>query len=112
MEFMGLLSDLDAKYPPPGTIRIILDHHSAHISKETHAFLSKHPNRFQYVLTPKHGSWRNLVETLFGKMARSFLRHIRVQSLEELKARILQGHRGNQCGTRRSPLEEFRGASG
>jgi hypothetical protein len=30
-------------------------------------------------------------ETLFGKMARSFLRHIRVQSLDELKARILKG---------------------
>jgi hypothetical protein len=24
------------------------------------------------VLTPKHGSWLNIVETLFGKMARNF----------------------------------------
>src|SRR5258705_4680699 len=47
--------------------------------------------RVQYVLTPKHGSWLNIVETLFGKMARSFMRHIRVQSLDELKARILKG---------------------
>jgi transposase len=91
IEFIGLLSDLDARYPPACTIRIILDNHSAHISKETQAFQSLHPNRFQYVLTPKHGSWLNIVETLFGKMARSFLRHIRVQSLDELKARILKG---------------------
>jgi hypothetical protein len=91
VEFIGLLSDLDAKYPPECSIRVILDNHSAHISKETQEFLSKHPNRFQYVLTPKHGSWLNIVETLFGKMARSFLRHIRVQSLDELKARILKG---------------------
>lgn len=91
IEFIGLLSDLDAKYPPECTIRIILDNHSAHISKETQAYLSRRPNRFQYVLTPKHGSWLNIVETLFGKMARSFLRHIRVQSLNELKARILKG---------------------
>jgi transposase len=91
IEFIGLLSDLDARYPPECTIRIILDNHSAHISKETQAFLSRHPNRFQYVLTPKHGSWLNIVETLFGKMARSFLRHIRVQSLDELKARIRKG---------------------
>src|ERR1700689_4446046 len=91
VEFIGLLSDLDTKYPPECTIRIILDNHSAHISKETHGYLSRHPNRFQYVLTPKHGSWLNIVETLFGKMARSFLRHIRVQSLDELKARILKG---------------------
>src|ERR1700693_823870 len=91
VEFVGLLSDLDAKYPPECTIRIILDNHSSHISKETQAFLSTLPNRFQYILTPTHGSWLNLVETLFGKMARSFLRHIRVHSLAELKARILQG---------------------
>jgi transposase len=91
IEFIGLLSDLDKKYAPDCTIRIILDNHSAHISKETQSFLSKHPNRFQYVLTPKHGSWLNIVETLFGKMARSFLRHIRVQSLDELKTRILKG---------------------
>jgi transposase len=91
VEFIGLLSDLDTRYPPQCTIRIILDNHSAHISKETQAFLSTRPNRFQYVLTPKHGSWLNIVETLFGKMARTFLRHIRVQSLDELKARILKG---------------------
>lgn len=91
LEFTGLLADLDAWYPADCTIRIILDNHSAHISKETHAFLAAHPNRFQYVLTPKHGSWLNIVETLFGKMARTFLRHIRVKSWAELKARILKG---------------------
>src|SRR5712692_8371709 len=30
VEFIGLLSDLDAKYPPECTVRIILDNHSAH----------------------------------------------------------------------------------
>ncbi|HZL56984.1 MAG TPA: transposase, partial [Bryobacteraceae bacterium] len=88
VEFIGLLSDPDARYPSECIVRIILDNHSAHLSKETQAFLSAHPNRFQYVLTPKHGSWLNIVETLFGKMARTFLRHIRVQSLDELKSRI------------------------
>jgi hypothetical protein len=90
-EFISLLLDLEARYPPECTIRIILDNHSSHISKETQAFLATRPNRFQYVLTPKHGSWLNIVETLFGKMGRSFLRHIRVQSLDELKARIRKG---------------------
>lgn len=91
VEFTALLADLDAYYPPECTIRIILDNHSAHISKETRAFLTKHPNRFRYVLTPKHGSWLNIVETLFGKMARTFLRHIRVKSWAELRNRILKG---------------------
>ena len=90
-EFIALLKDLDHYYPADCTIRIILDNHSAHISKETHVYLASRPNRFQYVLTPKHGSWLNIVETLFGKMARTFLRHIRVQSWEELKQRILLG---------------------
>src|ERR1022692_4270051 len=90
-QFIALLKDLDRYYPADCTIRIILDNHSAHISKETRAYLATRPNRFQYVLTPKHGSWLNIVETLFGKMARTFLRHIRVQSWEELRARLLQG---------------------
>jgi hypothetical protein len=90
-EFVGLLKDLDSYYPAECMIRLILDNHSAHISKETQAFLATRPNRFQYVLTPKHGSWLNIVETLFGKMARTFLRNIRVQSWQELRDRILQG---------------------
>ena len=90
-EFIALLKDLDDYYPPDCTIRLILDNHSAHLSKETQAFLATRPNRFQYVLTPTHGSWLNIVETLFGKMARTFLRHIRVQSWDELRRRILLG---------------------
>ena len=90
-EFIALLKDLDAYYPPDYTLRLILDNHSAHISKETRAFLATRPNRFKYIHTPTHGSWLNIVETLFGKMTRTFLRHIRVQSWEELRDRILQG---------------------
>lgn len=92
-EFILLLKDLDEHYPKECTIRVILDNHSAHISKETMAYLASRPNRFIYVHTPKHGSWLNLIETVFGKMARTFLKGIRVQSREELKQRILQGVR-------------------
>ena len=55
------------------------------------AYLASRPGRFEYVHTPKHGSWLNLIESAFSKMARSFLRHIRVASLDELNTRILQG---------------------
>jgi transposase len=91
IEFIALLKDLDSYYPPDCTIRLILDNHSAHTSQETRAYLATRPNRFKYVLTPTHGSWLNLAETLFGKMARTFLKHIRVKSLEELHQRILKG---------------------
>lgn len=90
-EFISLLQEMDAYYPSESTIRIILDNHSAHISKETMKYLASRPGRFLYVHTPKHGSWLNLVETLFGKMARTFLKHIRVNSKKELKERILLG---------------------
>lgn len=91
IEFIALLQDLDNYYPAECTIRLIMDNHSAHISQETQTYLATHPNRFRYVLTPTHGSWLNIVETLFGKMARTFLKHIRVKSWEELRDRILRG---------------------
>jgi transposase len=88
IEFLGLL---DVAYPAATVIKIILDNHSAHISKETKAWLATRPNeRFQFVFTPKHGSWLNLVEGFFAKAARSVLRHIRVSSKHELKQRIIE----------------------
>jgi transposase len=91
VEFIALLQRLDAYYPPAAIIRVVLDNHSAHISKETMAYLGTRPGRFKYVHTPKHGSWLNLIECAFSKMARTFLRHIRVASVAELKTRILKG---------------------
>ena len=44
---------------------------------------------FRFAFTPKHGSWLNLVEGFFSKLARSVLRHIRVASKHELAERIL-----------------------
>lgn len=89
-EFVGFLKKLDIAYPTDTAIKLILDNHSAHISKETKAWLATQPKgRFTFVFTPKHGSWLNLVEGFFSKMARSMLRGIRVASKDELKARIL-----------------------
>ena len=42
-------------------------------------------------MTPKHGFWLNLIECAFSKMARIFLRHIRISSIGDLKERILKG---------------------
>ena len=89
-EYVSFLKRLDAAYPTDTAIKLILDNHSAHISKETNAWLATQPEgRFAFVFTPKHASWLNLVEGFFSKMARSMLRHIRVASKAELKARIL-----------------------
>ncbi len=89
-EFIDFLKQIDAAYPCDTAIKLILDNHSAHISKETKAWLAQQPKgHFEFVFTPKHGSWLNLIEGFFSKMARSMLRHIRVASKQELKDRIM-----------------------
>ena len=89
-EFIEFLKLLDAAYPTHTAIKLILDNHSAHISKETKAWLAdQRAGRFEFTFTPKHGSWLNLVEGFFSKLARSVLRHIRVASKQELKDRIM-----------------------
>ena len=87
-EFIEFLQLADAHYPADARIRIVLDNHSAHISRQTRSFLAKLPNRFEFTFTPKHGSWLNLIESFFGKMAKTMLRGIRVASADELKSRI------------------------
>ena len=89
-EFVEFLKLLDATYPVDTAIHLILDNHSAHISKETKAWLAEQADgRFQFTFVPKHGSWLNLIEGFFSKFARSVLRHIRVSSKQELKDRIM-----------------------
>lgn len=90
-EFIEFLEIVDQEYPDDWTVRIVLDNHSSHISKETQKYLKTKPGRFEFIFTPKHGSWLNMIEMFFSKIARSFLRHIRVESKEELKERILLG---------------------
>jgi len=87
-EFIEHLQDLDTIYPKHVKIKMILDNHSSHISKETKQYLKTVPNRFEFIFTPTHGSWLNIIETFFSKMSRSFLRGIRVDSTSELRKRI------------------------
>lgn len=89
-EFIEFLKLLDAAYPADTAIEIVLDNHSAHVSRETTAWLAAQPiGRFTFTFTPTHGSWLNLIEGFFSKMARSVLRHIRVSSKHELKERLM-----------------------
>ena len=87
-EFVAFLRQLDGAYPSGVRIRLVLDNHSAHVSKETRAYLATTANRFEFVFTPVHGSWLNLVESFFGKLTNSFLRGMRVETKQELQERI------------------------
>jgi transposase len=89
-EFIEFLKLLDTAYSADTAIEIILDNHSAHVSRETTAWLAAQPpGRFTFTFTPTHGSWLNLIEGFFSKMARSVLRHIRISSKHELKERLM-----------------------
>src|SRR5215471_9430824 len=89
-DFISFLKKLEGAYPAPQKIRLVLDNHSAHISKETRNYLDTVPGRFLFVFTPTHGSWLNLIENQFSKMTRTMLRGIRVASKQELIDRIHQ----------------------
>lgn len=89
-DFIAFLKKLDAAYAETQKIRLVLDNHSAHISKETRSYLETNPQRFVFVFTPTHGSWLNLIENQFSKMTRTMLREIRVGSKQELIDRIHQ----------------------
>ena len=60
-EFIEFLKLLDAAYPTHTAIKLILDNHSAHISKETKAWLADQPSgRFEFTtVAPKRetGFW-------------------------------------------------------
>ncbi len=87
-EYVEFLKLLDSKYPKGDKIRLILDNLKVHSSKETRNYLETVPGRFEFVFTPKHGSWLNMIEGFFSKMTRQMLRGIRVKSKQELIDRI------------------------
>lgn len=87
-DYIEFLKILDNKYPKGDKIRLVLDNLKVHTSEETRKYLSTVPGRFDFVFTPKHGSWLNIVEGFFSKMTKQMLHGIRVRSKEELAERI------------------------
>lgn len=87
-EYIEFLKKLDDKYPKTDKIRLVLDNLKVHSSEETRKYLATVPGRFEFVFTPKHGSWLNLVEGFFSKLTRQMLKGIRVKTKDELVQRI------------------------
>lgn len=87
-EYIEFLKLLDSKYPKEDKIRLVLDNLKVHTSGETKKYLAAVPGRFEFVFTPKHGSWLNLVEEFFRKLTRQTLKGIRVKTKEELVKHI------------------------
>jgi transposase len=88
-EFIQFLKGLELIYPKE-KIKILMDNYKVHTSAETREYLETVPDKFEFIFTPKHASWLNIIESFFSKMARSLLRGIRVKSITELRERISQ----------------------
>ena len=87
-DYIQFLKKLDKKYPDKDKIRLILDNLKVHSSQKVVEYLKSIPGRFEFVFTPTHASWLNLVEGFFSKMTKQMLHGIRVDSKEELEQRI------------------------
>ena len=87
-DYIEFLKILDNKYPKGDKIRLVLDNLKVHSSEETRKYLVTVPERFEFVFTPKHVSWLNMVEGFFSKMTKQMQRGIRVKSKAELTDRI------------------------
>lgn len=87
-DYIEFLKLLDNKYPKEDKIRLVLDNLKVHTSDETRKYLATVPGRFEFIFTPKHGSWLNLVEGFFSKLTRQSLKGIRVETKGELIGRI------------------------
>lgn len=84
--FVGFLGELLKRYPRR-KICLVLDNGSTHCSRETMAFLARHP-RVKLYFTPTHASWLNQIELWFSSLTRHALRKASFTSIESLVARI------------------------
>ena len=68
-DYIDFLKLLDKKYPEGDTVRLVLDNLKVHSSDKVKEYIATLPEgRFEFVFTPKHASWLNLVESFFSKM--------------------------------------------
>lgn len=58
------------------------------ISEETRKYLATIPEKFEFVFTPKHGSWLNLLEGFFSILTRPSLKGMHVKTKDELMEQI------------------------
>ena len=67
-KYIDFLQLLDDKSPRGDKIRIVLGNLKVHTSEATRKYLATVPGRFEFVFTPKHGSWLNMIEVFIGNI--------------------------------------------
>ena len=87
-DYIEFLKVLDSRYPKEDKLRLVLDNLRVHRSEKVQKYISSVPGRFEFVFTPRHASWLNLIEGFFSKMTKQMLKGIRVGTKDELVIRI------------------------
>jgi hypothetical protein len=94
LEFAEIVRELcEEVYPEAEVVRIVCDNLNTHTAA---AFYERYPpeearrltERVEFVYTPVHGSWLNVVECEFSAMVRQCLGHRRLGDIEALRREV------------------------
>lgn len=86
-EFLKFLRPLDAEFPGPVVLHLVMDNYGTHSQPEVRAWLKKHP-RFRLHFVPTSSSWLNLVERWFRELSAQCIRRGAFFSVYELQHAI------------------------
>jgi transposase len=86
-EFLRFLRRLDAEFPAPTPLHMVLDNYGTHKHPKVQAWLKRHP-RFVPHFIPTSSSWLNMVERWFGELTTKRIRRGSFYSVPDLKRAI------------------------
>ncbi len=86
-EFLKFLRRLDAEFPGPTALHLILDNYATHGHERVRRWLAQHP-RFVLHFIPTSSSWLNLVERWFVELSQKAVRRGSFHSVDDLQRAI------------------------
>jgi transposase len=86
-EFLRFLRRLDAEFPGPMNLHLILDNYGTHGHPRVRQWLTKHP-RFVLHFIPTSSSWLNLIERWFLELSQKAVRRGVFRSVADLEQAI------------------------
>jgi len=105
MDWAYFLEEISALYAEAGKITLVMDNYKTHSPGALYEAFEPEKakwlwDRFEFVFTPKHGSWLNMAEIELNVLNGQCLNR-RIDNIEEVKreAKAWQDHRNNKNST-------------
>ena len=102
IDWAYFLEDISALYPDAGKITLVMDNYNTHTPGALYEAFDPEKakwlwDRFEFVFTPKHGSWLNMAEIELNVLTGQCLNR-RIDNIEEVRreAKAWQKHRNNK----------------